>query len=102
MAALPESLTSLIAALNKLPGIGPRSAERIGLHIVQADPAAISHLAQALTHARETVRSCEICGALTDTQPCSICADPKRDSSLICVVERAVDVITLAKSGTYR
>ncbi len=101
MAALPEPLASLISALSKLPGIGPRSAERIALHIVQADRAAISTLAKALVHARESVLPCDNCGALTEKQPCSICADPRRDSSLLCLVERAVDIISLEKPGTY-
>src|SRR5258708_3897824 len=101
MAALPEPLTALVSALSKLPGIGPRSAERIALHIVQTDPIAVSSLAKALVHARESVRPCDICGALTEKQSCSICADSRRDSALLCLVERAVDIISLEKPGTY-
>ena len=102
MAALPESVTALIAALAKLPGIGPRSAERIALHIVHSDPAAVRELAQALTDARTKVGLCTCCGALTETSPCAICADPRRDSSVLCVVERPVDILHIEKSATFR
>jgi recombination protein RecR len=99
---LPAAITSLIAALGKLPGVGPRSAERIALHIVQADSAIVKQLAGTLLDARERVRFCETCGALTEKSPCDICSDPRRDGSLVCVVERPVDIISVEKSGTFR
>jgi len=102
MASLPEPINRLIAALRKLPGIGPRSAERITLQLVQSDPNSIKELADALVAARQRVSSCTICGALTDHQPCVICSDPRRDTSLVCVVERAVDIISIEKSEAYR
>jgi recombination protein RecR len=102
MAALPEPVTQLLAALNSLPGIGPRSAERLALHLVQADPAVVRQLAQAILQARERVRSCAICGALAEQSPCSLCTDEKRDASVICVVERAVDIIAVDKAGQFR
>jgi recombination protein RecR len=102
MAVLPEPVTALVAALSKLPGIGPRSAERIALHLVQAESGAVRLLADAIVHARERVRFCEICGSLTEPSPCKFCTDPRRDSSLLCVVERAVDILNLEKSGTFR
>jgi recombination protein RecR len=102
MAVLPEPITSLIAALNKLPGIGPRSAERIALHIVQGEQGSIKDLADTIVNARERVKFCDICGALTETSPCPICSDSRRDSSLICVVERPVDILSVEKSGTFR
>jgi recombination protein RecR len=102
MPALPEPITALIGALSKLPGIGPRSAERIALHLVQAESGAVKQLADAILQARERVRLCEVCGALTETSPCATCTDPRRDSSLVCIVERPVDIISLEKSGTYR
>jgi recombination protein RecR len=98
---LPDSITSLISALNKLPGIGARSAERIALHLVQADSMVVKQLADAILHAREKIRFCEICGALTEHSPCPICTDTRRDSSSICVVERAVDILSIEKSGAY-
>jgi recombination protein RecR len=102
VAALPEPVLQLIAALNKLPGIGPRSAERMALHLVQADPAAVRQLAQTLTEVRERIRTCPLCGGLTENTPCNICTDPRREEGLICVVERPVDIISIEKAGVFR
>jgi recombination protein RecR len=102
MPALPEPISALIGALSKLPGIGPRSAERIALHLVQAESDAVKQLAETILRARERVRFCEICGALTEKSPCAICADPRRDPSLVCLVERPVDILSIEKSGTFR
>ncbi|MGA9452341.1 MAG: recombination mediator RecR [Verrucomicrobiia bacterium] len=102
MSALPDSITALIAELNKLPGIGPRSAERVALYLVQTDSAAVKHLADTMVQAREKIHFCATCGALTEKSPCSICTDARRDASLVCVVERAVDILSIEKSRTYR
>lgn len=99
---LPEPIVSLTAALSKLPGIGPRSAERIALHLVQTESALVKQLADVMVHARERIRFCEICGALTEASPCSTCEDPRRESALVCVVERAVDILSIERSGTFR
>jgi recombination protein RecR len=100
--ALPDSIVALIAALNKLPGVGPRSAERIALHLVQTDSAAVQSLAKTILDAREKIRFCQICGSLTEQSPCSVCADPRRDASVVCVVERAVDILSIEKAGSFR
>ena len=102
MLALPEAIVALVGSLNRLPGIGPRSAERIALYLAQAEPATVKQLADALLHAREKVGFCATCGALTESSPCPICADARRDNGVLCIVERAVDVITLEKSGAFR
>jgi len=102
MPALPEPIAALIAALKRLPGIGQRSAERIALHLVQADAAQARDLAAAITRARETVHFCSTCGALTDHSPCALCTAPRRDPTLLCVVERAVDVLNLEKAGAFQ
>jgi recombination protein RecR len=102
MAVLPESIVSLIAALNKLPGVGPRSAERMALHLVQSDSAAVRQLADAILLAREKIQFCTTCGALTEKSPCPICDDSRRDASLVCVVERAVDILSIEKSNAFR
>jgi recombination protein RecR len=99
---LPEPIVALTAALAKLPGVGPRSAERIALHLVQADAAQVQHLAQTILTARERIRFCETCGALTEKSPCATCTDDRRDAALVCVVERAVDILSIERSGTYR
>ncbi|RME94913.1 MAG: recombination protein RecR [Verrucomicrobia bacterium] len=102
MTGLPPSLTRLIGALNRLPGIGPRSAERLALHLVQSDPAAVEALAQALIEARQRVRPCERCGGFTEESPCEICRDPRRDPHVVCVVERPVDILLVEKAGVFR
>lgn len=102
MTSLPAPVTALAAALGRLPGIGPRSAERIALHVVQSDPAGVRQLAEALTNARERVATCDSCGGLTESQPCPICADSRRDGALLCIVERALDILSLEKSGTFQ
>jgi recombination protein RecR len=99
---LPEPISSLIAALSKLPGIGPRSAERIALHLVQSDTGAVKQLAEVILEARSRVRFCDICGALTEKTTCDICSDSRRDASLVCLVERPVDILSVEKSGTFR
>jgi recombination protein RecR len=102
VASLPEPITALVTALSKLPGIGPRSAERIALHIVQAEKGVAQGVAQALLQARDKISLCDICGGLTERQPCAFCSDPRRDPSLICLVERAVDILSIEKSGVFR
>jgi recombination protein RecR len=102
MASLPEPIIQLVASLGKLPGIGPRSAERIALHLVQAEMGEIKQFAETLVSAREKIRTCSICGILTESDPCSICKDSRREEGLICLVERPTDILSLEKSGTYR
>jgi recombination protein RecR len=99
---LPAPVTALAAALGRLPGIGPRSAARLALHVVQSDPASVRQLADTLVQAREQVAPCDRCGALTEVQPCAICTDDRRDGTLLCVVERALDILSLEKSGTFK
>ncbi len=102
MPSLPEPIQQLTAALSSLPGIGPRSAERLALHIVQSDSARVQALATALTNARERVHACSVCGALTETDPCGFCTDPRRDSHLLCLVEKPTDILSVEKSGSFR
>ena len=99
---LPEPIVTLTSALAKLPGVGPRSAERIALHLVQAESAQVRQLAEAMVTARERIGFCEVCGALTEKSPCAMCGDARRDATLLCLVERAVDILSVEKSGTYR
>lgn len=102
MSALPEPVVALTTALGRLPGIGPRSAERLALHLVQADPAFVRALADVLVAARERIAACESCAALTESQPCTLCADPARANGVLCVVERPLDILSLEKSRTHR
>ncbi len=102
MTVLPAPLVQLAAALGRLPGIGPRSAERLSLHLVQADKQFVEHLAAVLVGARTSVGPCQTCGALTEAQPCGICSDPNRDGSVLCIVERPVDIFGFEKSRSFK
>ena len=95
-------IARLMHELGKLPGIGPRSAARIALHLVQTDSVEVKQLAEIILLARDKIRFCGVCGALTEQSPCAICTDTRRDASLVCVVERAVDILSIEKSGAYR
>ena len=99
---LPPPLAELIRALGTLPGIGPRTAERLALHLVQSELGAVRQLAQALVSARERIQPCAQCGALTEGQPCALCTDARRDPAQVCVVARPVDVLLLEKAGSFR
>ena len=92
----------LAAALGRLPGVGPRSAERIALHVVQAEPDLAASLSEALRSARDQVSQCNTCGCLTVVQPCSLCTAEARANGILCVVERPTDVINLEKSGSFK
>ncbi len=102
MTSLPEPLAVLVAELNRLPGIGPRSAERLALHLIQADTAVVRRLASVLVTSRDKIIECSQCGGLAEKSPCSICANPARDERTVCVVERAVDILNVEKSGAFR
>lgn len=102
MAVLPPPIQTLLEALNQLPGIGPRSAERLALHLVQSDLDLSRRLARAIVDARERIQLCSICGALTEQTPCAICADARRETGVVCVVERPVDILSIEKAGAFR
>ena len=92
----------LALLLAKLPGLGPRSARRAALHLVQRREQLLAPLADALARAAEEVRACSVCGNLDAREPCAICADEKRDASLVCAVEDVADLWALERSGVYR
>ena len=102
MAGFPKKIENLINEISKLPGIGPKSAERIALHIVSIDKYRVDNLVNAISDARENLHLCPICFNLTDKEVCDICADPKRDHSMICVVEEISDLYAIEKSGEYK
>jgi len=100
---MPENdLDHLIKLLARLPGLGPRSARRAALHLIKRADALAQPLAGAISAAAENIRACSTCGNLDTIDPCAICADPKRDASLICVVEDVADLWALERSATYR
>ena len=102
MTSLPQPVEALVVALGQLPGIGPRSAGRLALHLVQSEAGQVEQLAETLLNARERIQLCNTCGALTEAQPCFYCTDDRRDAEIICVVETAVDVINVDKSGAFK
>ena len=96
------SVARLIRELNKLPGIGPKSAQRLAYHVVRL-PADEAHaLSQAIVDVKDRVLFCSICQNLTDNDPCTICEDPRRDQSQICVLEEPLDVLALERTGCFR
>ncbi|HEY1858840.1 MAG TPA: recombination mediator RecR [Gemmataceae bacterium] len=92
----------LTAELGKLPGIGPKSAERLTHHLLGADRDSVLALADALRAVKENIRLCRQCCNLTEGELCSICADSRRDASQVCVVEQARDLMALERAGSYR
>jgi recombination protein RecR len=97
----PAPVRQLIDALKKLPGIGPRSAERLALFIMQNEPRLAEELAAAIRAARGGIKNCSRCGNYTATDPCEICTSPRRDKGLICVVERPADILHIEKTGQF-
>ncbi len=97
-----ESLTRLTEQLSRLPGIGPRSAQRLAYHVIRAPKEETRELAEALLGVIETVKFCSVCQNVTQTDPCSRCALPAEDQSIICVVEEPLDVVAIERSGAFK
>ncbi len=96
------AIQDLIDELGRLPGIGPKSAQRIAFHILSADPADVTRLAQALQRVKEQVRFCSVCFNVAEQEQCRICRDPRRTDEIICVVEEPKDVIAIERTGEFR
>ena len=92
----------LIDELGRLPGVGPKSAQRIAFHILQADPTDVRRLAQILLEVKEKVRFCATCGNVAEDTECRICRDPRRDPTVLCVVEESKDVQAVERTREYR
>lgn len=97
-----NAIERLINELARLPGVGPRSARRLGLHLLKAKDQRIPHLVNALNTALADVKTCSTCGVLDDTDPCHICTDEGRDPTAICVVEDVADVWAMERSRAFR
>lgn len=98
----PAPVRQLVAGLRHLPGIGPRSAERIAVWLLQNPKAAPADLARSLSDAAASVIPCPVCGFFATRESCELCAETRRDSALLCVVEQATDVLPLERSGAFR
>jgi recombination protein RecR len=92
----------LIDELGRLPGVGPKSAQRIAFHIVQSDPVDVRRLVEALVVVTEKVRFCSVCGNVSAEEQCRICLDPRRDPTVLCVVEESKDVVAIEKTREFR
>ncbi len=102
MLKLPSSLQRLINELGKLPGIGPKTAQRLAFYLLKKDSVDIGGLSDAIANVKQGIIFCSVCHNMTESDPCSVCADEKRDHAIICVVEEPLDALALEKSGNFR
>jgi recombination protein RecR len=98
----PSGLDSLIEALRCLPGVGPKSAQRMAYHLLQHDRKGARHLADAVQHALQTIRHCQRCNTFSEAEICDRCASPRRDSTQLCVVETPVDMNMMEQTQSYQ
>ncbi|GAP55306.1 recombination protein RecR [Arthrobacter sp. Hiyo6] len=96
------AVQELIDELGRLPGVGPKSAQRLAFHILEADPQDMKRLVDAITNVKERVKFCTVCGNVTEQDLCNICRDPRRDPSVICVVEESKDVLAVERTRSFR
>ena len=96
------AVQELIDELGRLPGVGPKSAQRLAFHILEADPQDMKRLVDAITSVKERVKFCTVCGNVTEQELCNICRDPRRDPSVICVVEESKDVLAVERTRSFR
>lgn len=101
MAKLPSSLQRLINEFSRLPGIGPKTAQRLAFYLLKRDKIDIGNLSAAIAEIKNGVIYCSVCHMMAETDPCAICADIKRDHSVVCVVEETLDAVALDKSGSF-
>lgn len=97
-----EGAVQAIDELGRLPGVGPKSAQRLAFHILEADPEDMERLVAAITTVKERVKFCSVCFNVTEQETCNICRDPRRDPSVICVVEESKDVLAVERTRTFR
>jgi recombination protein RecR len=95
-------IQDLIDELGRLPGVGPKSAQRIAFHLIESETEVATRLAEVLVEAKQKVRFCDLCGNISQETRCSICSDPKRDQGLICVVEESKDIAAIERTREFR
>jgi len=101
-ASTPEPIQRLVEAFHRLPGIGPKSAQRLAYHILRTSEQEASALAQAVLDVKQRIRLCSQCLNITEADPCSFCQDSRRDRTIVCIVEQPLDVLAIERSGGYR
>lgn len=99
---LPKSLQKLIDEFARLPGIGPKSAERLAIHLLHSPDSRVKDLGDSVLQMKDGVRFCEACWHLSDENPCVICSDERRNQATIAVVEQVLDVVAIERSGSYK
>ena len=97
-----QPVQELIDELGRLPGVGPKSAQRIAFHLLQADPVDVRRLADVLVLVKDKVRFCSVCGNVAEEETCRICRDPRRDQTVLCVVEEPKDVVAIERTREFR
>lgn len=97
----PPALTQLIRELGRLPGIGPKSAQRLAFHLFNQPTDDVRSLAEALLNAKSSLRQCEVCFNITDGERCGVCTDAQREQAIVCVVEHPADLLAIERSGEY-
>jgi recombination protein RecR len=102
MHGVPRAFERLSAELQKLPGIGAKSAARLAYYLLRSAPEEAERLARAISESRISVHRCSVCNTLTETDPCEICSDPQRDASVLCVVEEPGNVVAIEKTREFR
>lgn len=98
---IPRAISHLIESFERLPGVGPKSAQRLTFYLLHVPQGELDKFAQAIQNLKKEIVLCSTCFTIDEADPCSICSDPKRDQSLICVVEQPLDVLALEKNGKY-
>ncbi|AKL98350.1 recombination mediator RecR [Endomicrobium proavitum] len=98
----PQAIERMVEIIKKLPGVGPKMAERLSYHIIKMPPAEVERLIDSIQKARQTMKCCSACYNLSETDPCPVCADSSRDKNTICVVETPQDLIAVSKVKDYK
>lgn len=101
MASLPRAISDLVGVFERLPGIGPKSATRLAFYLLNTPTSFVEEIATDLSRLKKEIKICDNCFGVSDSDTCGICSDDKRKTNLICVVERAIDVIALENVGNY-
>ena len=102
MRAYPRPLARLMEELEKLPGVGPKSAQRLALHLLRTNREDTQALAAAIAEVKDRVHPCVVCANFTDEELCAVCADPERDTGLLCVVSDVRDLLAMERAGNFR
>lgn len=99
---IPKAIQNLIESFERLPGIGPKSAQRLTFYLLHVPQHELDKFASSIQNLRNNTKICSVCFNVDETDPCSICSDPYRDSSIICVIEQPLDILALERSGQYK